>query len=939
MGASKLPGRVLAFLFTLLMFAYCWLVGLGLLALLGTELSDLRVALTAPVIGTCVSVLIVFPLSEAGVSIGSCAVPIAIALTVGSCVVLALRRPRVHAGTLAVAAVCVTGALLIAWPMFSFGFHWFANGNDDMTNYVLEAQDLLNRGLLSPIDFSGLLHGRDYASLLTTQTIGGSRPASGMLLAFAAPLTGHPPYEIFMSLIVTLNLCCACAVGALALQFARRWQAAVLAAALLLISPLASDAVLQQLLAQVWGLAVGAGLLALLMRPELHGGAGKTPRPGQAGAIAVLVAGLVLVYPELIPALGIAYLLYLVILARRKQVTITALARLWLVSIASVIIIINLYLPKEIDAFREQVAHGLGTELFPPLFGYIMVPTALPAIFGLQLLPPGVDAPYLDLTIILAIVASAALLVIVVVQARKASAAALVLLTEAVLGVLLALRNSDFGVLKLTWFVQPFLAAAVACLALRVGARRPVAGLTAGLIVAVAIAQLFTQQAYVRASRNPIDASNISAADVIPRFHMLAARSAPIVSVTANPVLINLEAASAEGHSVFFQSRDLFSSPVGSFAGLSSGKDRAEALDVVHSGPWRTRSFSLHDADGGQDRFTEDTRAIQALASGDCELTLPGPNGEPFNRYALPASSSDLLSMPCDKPRNLLAFVNSTLGEDFYLPFMRRNVSFYPLEPDPFFPGKKIVGFGRYALFAILGYTPGDRLQLEVTATIIHNGVNRIPPATVVGASRVPLGLEGRGSARVLSAPLTPQVIGGVPYLLLDMGVNGVLPPGERSGVQALYGNGIPVDSRFLTSYVRDISLVSAAQYAALRPPLALSSFPSSLGNPDLEYAGLYEDGWMGADAFARLAGGPAAELEVKGEVPAGAGKHLEVLINGHVVDSTPVLPGALDVRVPVAASRADRRVELRFAETIHLLAPDLRPAAARLTFFGLVDR
>jgi hypothetical protein len=179
-------------------------------------------------------------------------------------------------------------------------------------------------------------------------------------------------------------------------------------------------------------------------------------------------------------------------------------------------------------------------------------------------------------------------------------------------------------------------------------------------------------------------------------------------------------------------------------------------------------------------------------------------------------------------------------------------------------------------------------------------------------------------------------MIAGVPYLLLDMGVEGRLPPVARSGLQGLYGRSVATIPNFVTAYVRDISLISRQRYSQLSPPSALSSFPASLENPALEYSGMYEDGWMGETSYVRLAGGAKAQLVVQGEVPAGAGKHLQVQVNGRVVASVPVAPGPLDVRVPVPASRVARRVVLHFAAAVRLAAPDLRPASIRLSFLGL---
>jgi hypothetical protein len=48
--------------------------------------------------------------------------------------------------------------------MLVFGFHWIANANDDMANYVLSATLLQHHGLIAPLDVAGLTHDRDYAT-------------------------------------------------------------------------------------------------------------------------------------------------------------------------------------------------------------------------------------------------------------------------------------------------------------------------------------------------------------------------------------------------------------------------------------------------------------------------------------------------------------------------------------------------------------------------------------------------------------------------------------------------------------------------------------------------------------------------------------------------------------------------------------------------------
>jgi hypothetical protein len=928
---------VTALLLVLALFAGWWLFGLAALALVRANTAELRVALTAPIIGSCAMALVVFLFSEAGVAVQDSAVPVVSAILAASLVVLVVRRPRVHAAVLLTLAVCVGGLFLTAWPMLKLGFGWLANGNEDMANYVLSAQQLLTHGLLASPNFRGLAHGRDYATVLAGLHLIGGRPGADLLLATVSRVVGRPPYEVFMPLILAFSLSGACAVGALAMQFARRWWAGVLAAGLLLVSPLATYAVLQELLAQVWGLGIASALFALLMRPELHTGSGARAR--QIVPIGILATGLVLGYIELVPEVGLAYVLYLVILGARRRLTIPALARLWVPALAIALVVLNKYLFTEIAYLSHQSKVGLHNPAGPPLFGFILVPSGLPGVVGVQTLPPGVAAPWLNLTILLAAAIIVGALLASAIGAWRGISAASVLLVEAGLAVLLAAKSNDFGLFKLSMYAQPFLAAVIAVWFTE-ASRKWIQGLAIVSLAALVAAQVSTQRVYVNASRNSVDAPNVSSSGVIPAFRSFVANGpGPVVSVTENPVLIKLEAAAAEGRQVYFQSRNAFLGLQSSYASEVGGRLRAEVERAVHSGPWALRTFDLRTMPGRTNSFEEDTSASSSLASGLCRLVLPTTTEVPFNRYSLPASAPDLVAMPCGSARDLLAFTTSALGESFYLPTDRRHVSFYQFQADPYFAGGRMVGFGRYALFEVLGPTRGARIALELTDTLNHDGANALPPAAVVGASRASLRLQGRGSARVFSPPVTPQMIGGRPYVLVDMGADGRLPVMRRHGVQGLYGRAVPTDPRFLTSYVRDISFIGAAQYAALRPPSSLQRFPGDLSNPALEYSGLYEDGWMGAHAFARLAGGPAGDLVVQGAIPAGAGRHLQLLVNGRQVASVMTPPGILNVKAAVPASRTSRVLELRFGATIKLHAPDLRPAAAHLAFLGVVPR
>ena len=97
------------------------------------------------------------------------------------------------------------------------------------------------------------------------------------------------------------------------------------------------------------------------------------------------------------------------------------------------------------------------------------------------------------------------------------------------------------------------------------------------------------------------------------------------------------------------------------------------------------------------------------------------------------------------------------------------------------------------------------------------------------GPIRLRFPLVGSGSARVVSPPLAPLLINGRPYLVLDMGRRGTCPVVPRPGVTGLWGKSVVLDPRLLTSYVRDVSLVSA-EAGDLQAPRQLVRHPGGFG-------------------------------------------------------------------------------------------------------------
>lgn len=916
-----------ALLLTLLLFAAWWLVGVAVLGLARADTASLRVALTAPLVGTAATLLPLFLLSLAGVAMEDGALPATLVLFVLAVAVVARRRPVLPVGVVPVLAICVVGLALACWPMLEFGFGWLSNANDDMANYVLSATQLLHRGLLAPVDVVGLSHNRDYPSVMRELHAFGSRPGADIMLAALARVTGRPAYQLFMPLIAAFHLCTICGTAALALQASRRWWAAVVAAALIAVSPLATFGLLQQLLPQVWGLGLAAALFALLMRTELH--RGTRPNLGDIVPISLLVFAVIAAYIELASTLLLAYALYVGVLLLRREFDLRVVARLWVPAVAFAAVVLNSYGVRELRYVRSQASiglHGVTTGLFgkTPGFGFTLVPSALSGIVGFRAMPAVGTSSIIGLSIAVSAVLLFVALIAAVRTARRGVAASVALVAYAALAAYLGFRSSDFGLYKLYMYLQPFLAAAVAVWLAQARSRRVVAFALVPLTL-IAAALVSTQRVYVAASRDPLGLRHASSQGLLPAFRRLATTDPePLVSVTENPTLGKLEAVAAGQHPLEFMSQNLFSVFM--------------APHTVRLNGWYRRSFELFpDGSARRDAFFENTHASTALATGRCTILVPSGTQTVLNRRLLPEGSPDIIVRPCADLRNALVFTASKLGWGYYDFVDRQNVAFYPVERDGAFSGRTFSGFGRYVLLRIVRPAAAVRLEVDLSTTLMGT---TLPKAVLIGTHRVPLSMVGSGSARVFSPTFRPQVIDGEPYVLLDLGRDGRLIRDSRPGLESLYGTSVPIDPRYLTAFIRDLSLVPDSQYRALRRPAALASFPTALADPNLEYSGIYEDGWVAKDSYAVLAGGPAADLVIRAQVPpASEEQRLAVFLDGHRVAARRVAPGQLDFAVALPASEVPRRVDLRWrVASTKLPAPVLGPVSALLQYLGVVS-
>jgi hypothetical protein len=897
---------------------FAWFaIGLAALVVLRADVKNLRIALTAPILGSGLNVIPLFVLNNAGLPLSTGGPLVWGVLLVGSIAVLVWRRPRVSLAILPLLVLCLVQLVLVGRPMFHFGFNWIADANGDMGLYVLSATELLGHGLRTAVDVKSLSTNRNYPAIAQVLNLLGLRPGTQIGLGGVAAVTGRSPLDLYMPMSIAIGMSTVCATGALAMQASCRWWAASVAGLLLVVSPMAGYGVVQQLLPQDWGLGLAVALFAWLMRAELYRKPG--PRALDLVVISVLAVALSVVAYEVATTLVLAYVFYLALIVVRRRVSLRAAALVLVVPVIAIAVAFNTYLPPAYTYIRYTVL-PVGTSGFAgvSLFGYAIVPTALPGAAGLVRLFAGPQTPHMDWYIVAAAVLFAGLLIACVVTAMRGAAAGITLLADLVLGAVLASKSNDFGLFKLYMYAQPFVAATVAVFVADLKWRRAQIAIGALLVVVVGF-QVSTLNAYVDQSRNPVDLRNASNADLLPKFRRLyATATVPVISVTDNFALEEAEGASVGEKPLYFLGRTVFTNS------------------------WTKRVFEMPSPHGvTRIAFNENASASRVIKRGSCLVLLPSGSQVVLNRRSLPEGSPTLVARRCGQMKNLLAFVVSSRGQPATLPAHKRAVSFWQLENDPSFPGRTFAGFGRYALFQILGPTPTMRVVLELSTSPIQrrSGSQLLPPAGVAGGGqRARFPVIGSGSARVISPPIRPTIINGRPYIMLDMGRKGEYPLVPRPGLTDLWKKSASLDPRAITSYVRDVSLISADNYDRLRAPSAIRSFPANLANPNLEYSGIYEDGWIGQTSYAKLSGGPAGHLVVRAlVVPRSQGQRLRVIVNGRSVLSRTMKPGLLNVDVAIPPSARRRMVELRWAGATRLAAPDTRSAAAHLTFLGIL--
>ncbi|MFM8334303.1 MAG: hypothetical protein ACKODK_01965, partial [Opitutaceae bacterium] len=294
-------------------------------------------------------------------------------------------------------------------------------------------------------------------------------------------------------------------------------------------------------------------------------------------------------------------------------------------------------------------------------------------------------------------------------------------------------------------------------------------------------------------------------------------------------------------------------------------------------------------------------------------------------------------SRPAAEVRNHLVFVHSGRGNHYYLDDRNRIAIFQP-EADLYTDRQDMTGIGRFLLLRV--ERPDEEFFLRIAATKTFMGAGHTawsPGARVLANRKMPLPPQGSGAMNRIVGPIRPVILDGAAYLAIDFNESPVQFPSPRAGLQALYNTVVPLDSRKLVAYGRDLSVVSRAELAALRRPDGLKNFPDDLVFArGLEFTGIYEDAWLSPESEFTLAAGAAGGLvRVRGEVPElpgtglGSGT-LRARLNGREF-TLPATAGEFDWLLPLTEAGDATRLALRFSATTKLTGGDGRPIGGKL--------
>jgi hypothetical protein len=884
------------------LFAFLSAVGQAVVSLFKPRNGVLWGWFVAPTVGLSLLLIVITRLSVWGIPVSTAGPWTTLGLLVFAVAVLAWRRPVLPLRRLAPFLLIAAGALLyVGWPSLRYGFNWISYGNDDMANYCLAAERFLAHGYYS-VPLQTDLEGRDYSQhywfMHALQQI---RPGSELTIAWIQSLTGRRAHEVFMPAILVLSLMQLFAMGSIAIWKGRHRRVAVVAFFLFATSPLFALGTLYQLIAQVGGLALLLVIASMLF----------TTRRLNARAMAVagiLTAGLAIFYPEVSPfvALGVILVALRVRFSEPARLKAYSLFILGVAVLTFALIASSTYEFINTLVMQSTGSAGLGAmaEINDQsgglvLFPWTLVPSFIPMLFGLHPFGKvGVD-PLISVQIVVGAVFLGYFLWRSWRNLREGAPEGYIGLIMVMLGIYLFQKGQDFGLFKLAMYAQPVTTLCIAqgfshfLFSGRAVARRRARIAIALFFACTAVSQVYYAHAslgtyggglteVVKGSALGVsftpprdlkyqgiesDISNVVSAKMLSmytrgidtrflsRSYMDNIANIAVLKFLRTPDPdLGPQARLVEKLSLlrFMLPPELMTDDIPDYRVVTIHK---EANSVLYANNW-TETSSRH--------LDYDDRLFISIRT-DLDHFNKWNNGTGWtvqNMYQYKLES---------QVKDRLVFVHSELSPHYYSS-ARFKAAFFQRETEPISDGRSYFhGSGRFNVFHIVHPSPDLRVIVDFTRTSLGKGRTELPDrAIVVGDDDYRLPFVGAGSARVVTSVIKPEYYEGQAYIMVDFGDMAQVIDKAKTGLMRMYGLKFALDDRRLVGFTRDISVMTDEQYRAMERPTKISRFPEDLlENKGLEYSGLYEDGWMGRDAFVKLGASHTGQvLYFRGYIP-----------------------------------------------------------------------
>jgi hypothetical protein len=932
-------------------FAIWGIVGYALTSSLLSRKQAISNLLLAPAVGMGALELAAHIGLRIGLPVGPIARPLVLGALLIAVGVLLIRRPpfpvrrALPFGLIILAAIPLTG-----WPLLKWGGDWIANANEDMANYSLASTGYRDHGFRT-LKLDAYLAGEDLSyemwSLYSDRI--GHRHGCDMSLAMTSELASLPVPFVFMPVILAMHLVLISSVGFLLCRHEKGKLAATIACVFMVLSPLSTYGVVQQLIAQVGGLALLVVSAAFYCRPARRLPAYACVQRGIVGGI--VAATLVLHYTELVPFAVAAFGLHTAIGFARgrrdfKQLVIA------LLSAAVAIPLLGNFLVANITFLSYQTRTTVNRtvedrELFPQYLSF----DGPARLLGFETLYDQAAAgPRSPLPIHRVILAGALFLLLTlgagIALAWRRQPVGTMLLVMAAVGAYFLCMGSAFGLFKLALYTQPFITGSIVLGWARMNSGR---WKWAGLICLIALVplQFSTQRKYVSLSVTgetsgftPGATKDHLLTQFWDGFHTTGGKR--FVVPVNDPFSCRVLACFGRGLTLCFPASEpgLYAHPLE----LNSGAMNPEWKDLfsmwsrnVHAGIQRFSSgkgsgyIAMLDPANPEAvaKFDWDLPSwVDHPLSGDY-LQEPPERYSLFNRHHRSPETLGSRAVPLSEVKNYLIWRPSSLVKVSNA-FNGNLTQLNQLQDDPLFPLDTMALSGQYLTFQVLNPNSKVRVLLAGTATFFP-GEQELPPAVVVGDRRISLPLTGQGAAKVVSEPISLQTVGASNYLLLDLAHP--LPPADSDP-------SLSRDHRQPSLYVRDVTLLSEEEYAVLVPPESIKDFPKDLAHKSLEFSGCTEDGTVGKRSWFRLSQphNPAS-LVVRGrgylkDPNSNDGDQLIVKWNGVEVGRKTIVSSEFEIRVELPRGVGPGKLDVEFSEG-HLVPQIKRHVSAQLTFVG----